>query len=311
MPDLLTLGEAMVSLRTQGLVRLGRPLNPSLAGAESNLAIGLARLGHDVVWAGVLGADRFGDLIERTLLAEGVTLVLERADAPTGIVVFEERLPGVVGVDYSRRGSAGSLLSAALVARALEAPPRILHVTGITPALSELARRAVRTAVELAHAAGVLVSLDLNYRGRLWPREVAREELTWLAAHSDLVIASEDELDLAVPASTTDAVGALLASGVGEVVVTAGSAGAALHSESLGAVRAPAHRVHAVDPVGAGDAFAAGYLSGLLDGLPADERLARGAALGAFVVAMRGDWEGLPRRGELGLLGASDGTTLR
>jgi 2-dehydro-3-deoxygluconokinase len=308
--DVVTIGEAMVALRSDGLVRLGRPLAPSVAGAESNVAIGLARLGHRAIWGGVLGSDRFGDLIERTLAAEGVRLVVSRSPAATGIVVFEERLPGVIGVDYARRGSAGSEIAPALAARALEGSPRILHLTGITPALSPRARQAVDSAIERARDLGVTISLDLNHRARLWSRDAARAELSRLAPLCDLVIASADELDLAVADPAADAVASLLDAGVTEVVVTAGGEGATRH-DADGAIHVDAVRVTAVDPVGAGDAFTAGYLSGMLDGLDPLGRLQRGAVLGAFAVAARGDWEGLPRRDELDLVSAADGTTLR
>lgn len=309
-PDVVTIGEAMVALRADGLIRLGRPLRASVAGAEANVAIGLARLGHGAIWAGVVGHDRFGDLIERTLLAESVALVVERSDAATGVVVFEERLPGVIGVDYARRGSAGSELGPRLTERALSQTPRIVHLTGITPALSPTAREAVVASVCIARDAGALISLDLNYRSRLWSRPEARIDLSLLAPLCDLVIASADELDLAVTDPSVDAVEALLAAGVSEVVVTDGVKGATRHA-ATGSVHVDAVRVAAVDPVGAGDAFAAGYLSAVLDGLDGVGRLQRGAVLGAFAVAARGDWEGLPRRDELELVGAADGTTLR
>jgi 2-dehydro-3-deoxygluconokinase len=124
------------------------------------------------------------------------------------------------------------------------------------------------------------------------------------------VIASEDEIELAVPAGTADPVGALLEAGVEEVVLTAGARGASRHAAD-GVEHVAAVPVPTVDPVGAGDAFAAGYLSGRLDGLPAADRLARAVTTGAFAVAARGDWEGAPRRADLALVAAPDGTTLR
>ena len=115
MVEVLTLGETMAALRSVGSsprpVRLGRDFELSIAGAESNVAIGLARLGHEVGWAGVLGEDQFGELILRTLRAEGVdTSLVRRSASPTGLVVFENRLAGAVRVDYHRSASAGAEL---------------------------------------------------------------------------------------------------------------------------------------------------------------------------------------------------------
>ncbi|MED7932091.1 sugar kinase [Nonomuraea sp. LP-02] len=315
MPDVLTLGEAMVCLRADGQVRLGGTARMSVAGAEANVAIGLTRLGHDVAFVGAVGPDQFGELVRRTLRAEGVGVDALRTDpAPTGIVVFEERLTGVTRVDYHRHGSAGSGLSVPDVEDAFAAlpdPPRILHVTGVTPALGEGMALAVRAAVRLARAAGARVCLDVNHRGRLWSEARARRVLTELAAEADIVIASEDELALASPGDDeAGRVRSLLDGGAAEVVVKRGAAGATVFTAGE-ALSLPARPVTAVDVIGAGDAFVAGYLSGLLDGLPPDGRLARAITTGAFAVAVRGDWEGAPTRAELTLLGLPDGTTVR
>src|SRR6185369_6523311 len=131
-----------------------------IAGAESNVAIGLARLGHPVRWVGVTGADELGELILRTLRAEGVDAGAARVEAaaPTGLIVFERRIADRIRVNYYRAGSAGSHLDRDDVDRAFAAgPPEILHVTGITCAIGEGPREAVRHAVALARSAGATV----------------------------------------------------------------------------------------------------------------------------------------------------------
>ena len=307
-PEVLTVGEAMVVLRSDGLLRLGGSVTPSVAGAESNVAIGLARLGHRVEWAGRLGADECGELILRTLRAEGVGVTHVRRDpAPTGIMVHEQRLPGVAIVDYHRAGSAGSRLDGSEVEATLEeGPPRVLHVTGVTAALSGTARGALATITRRARDRGTLVSLDLNYRRRLWSRVEAAKTLRSLLPWVDVVIASEDELGL-----VADDPAELLDAGVEQVVVKRGARGAVGHARGQFAVEVPAPVVTAVDAVGAGDAFCAGFLSGLLEGLPLPDRLARGVRLGAFAVTGRGDWEHLPRRAELSLLDRVPGDVVR
>lgn len=309
--DLLTLGEAMVSLRSGGPLSVGGTLSVHVAGAESNVAVGAARLGHRVAWAGVLGADPHGQFILRQLRSEGIE-VRQREDAvnSTGIMFLEQRTADVSRAYYHRSGSAGSTLGPADVDRAFAGGARVLHLTGITPALSAEARQAVEHAAERAAGEGILVSLDVNYRGKLWSRDDARAALTRIVAHASIVIASEDELHLvaggpgsADPSGAAEKLMAkqLLGMGVQEVVVKRGPAGASAHTAE-GRLDVPAVPVTSIDTVGAGDAFTAGYLSALLDGEDVAGRLRRGAVAGAFAVSTAGDWEGLPRAEELALL---------
>jgi len=322
--DLLTFGESMVSLRSAGPLSAGGSLAMHVAGAESNVAVGAARLGHSVMWAGAVGADPHGEFILRQLRSEGIQ-VRHRLDSErsTGVMFLEQRTADVTRAFYYRAGSAGSTVSCADVDRALASGPRVLHLTGITPALGPEARKAFELAAERAAADGVVVSLDVNFRSRLWSRDEARAVLCPIVRHADILIASDDELDLVASAalSGTDSLGnddaetalaaSLLEQGVGEVVVKRGAAGAGVHTAS-GRFEAPAVTVTSIDTVGAGDAFTAGYLSALLDGEDVAGRLQRGAVMGAFAVSTAGDWEGLPSRAELAMLGATaSGTTQR
>ncbi|MCF3147884.1 sugar kinase [Streptomyces platensis] len=335
-PDVFTFGETMVALRGSGPLKLGGTMNVSIAGAESNVAIGLARLGHHVRWAGAVGEDEAGQLVLRTLRAEGVEISGAATDprAPTGLLLFEPRLPEVTRVHYYRTGSAGSRLTAEVIRRAFSAaPPRVLHLTGITPALSPTTLSAARCALQLAEEHGSLVCLDVNFRARLWPAEEAAEVLReWIPA-VDVLIASDDELPLCLPgggngegsllplwpqeiaagdaaATVARQAGLLLDQGVEEIVVKLGAAGATAFTHS-GSLHRPAKTVRAVDAVGAGDAFVAGYLSALLDGEGTAGRLERAVTTGAFAVASPGDWEGAPTRSELDMLGAPPGTVVR
>ncbi|GIF62539.1 ribokinase [Asanoa ishikariensis] len=311
MSDVVTFGETMAALRADGPIRLGGTMRLSVAGAESNVAIGLARLGHRVRWTGLVGRDETGELVLRTLRAEGVDVGHARVDerGPTGLILFERRLGDLVRVIYHRAGSAASFLSADDVLPALDPSPRLLHVTGITPALGPAPALAVRAAVE----SGVRVCLDVNYRSRLWGRDQAAAALRPLVSALSVVVASDDELELVAPPSAStenDRVAALLDAGVAEVVIKRGADGASAHTRHS-SVHASARRVRVVDVVGAGDAFVAGYLSGLLDDLDLTGRLDRAVTTGAFAVASPGDWEGLPTRAELGLLDGRPESTLR
>ena len=322
-PELLTFGESMVSLRSAGPLSAGGSLGMHVAGAESNVAVGVARLGHRVGWAGVVGADPHGEFILRQLRAEGIA-VRHREDAgrSTGVMFLEQRTADVTRAFYYRAGSAGSTFSRDDVDAAFRHGARVLHLTGITAALSREARCAVEYAAARAAGEGLDVSLDVNYRSKLWSRDEARAVLTPLARHASILIASDDELGLVAAAGSQAGAGPagdaeasmaaeLLDRGVREVVVKRGAAGAGVHTAS-GRWETPAVPVTSIDTVGAGDAFTAGYLSALLDGEDVAGRLRRGALAGAFAVSTAGDWEGLPRRGELALLGSTpSGTTQR
>lgn len=303
-PEVVTMGEAMISFRSPRRIALGSPVTPGLAGAETNVAIALARLGHRSRWVGRIGADVFGRLAVRELRAEGVdvdSVIVEEpvpVGAPTGLMFLEQHTADLSRVEYRRVGSAGSRLVPDDVVTLLEPRPRALHLTGVTPALSESARQCCQAAVIAASDAKVFVSLDVNFRARLWGREEARAELSQLADYADLLVASEDELDLVADGDEAVAVTSLLARGVGQVVVKRGSAGATLWT-THGRFDCPAVPVTAVDTVGAGDAFCAGFLSGWLDDLDPAGCLHRGVVLGAFAVSTSGDFEGLPHRAEL------------
>lgn len=309
--DVLTFGESMGVLRARGLIRDGGPLDLSLGGAESNVAIGLARLGHGVRWCGRVGHDEFAELVLRTLRAEGVDARATRdEDRSTGIMFVEKRIADISRAAYYRRDSAGSALSPSDLHDELEDGVRVLHVTGITPALSESALAATMWILAAAKERGTMISFDINYRAALWGRQRASEILGPIARTADVVFASDDELGLVAAGTSSEGANALIEAGVGEVVIKRGGDGATVW-DSAGAVSAPARQVPVVDTIGAGDAFVAGYLSALLDGHGTESRLDRGMVLGAFSVSGQGDWERLPNRAELELLDRPAGHTDR
>jgi sugar/nucleoside kinase (ribokinase family) len=297
----ITAGESMACLAAPepGPLALGGSLRLTVAGAESNVAIALARLGHAVTWIGRLGADELGEVVLRTLRGEGVDVGRVRRDGerPTGLMVKERRLGTRTRVHYYRSGSAGSRLGPADV----EGDADVVHLTGITPALGSGPRAAVAALAERA----ATLSFDVNFRARLWPSPAAaREVLMPLARRATIVFADAGELELVGGADS------LLAAGVEIVVVKRGADGAeAVTGERT--VRCAAPAVTAVDTVGAGDALCAGFLSGRLDGLAVDAALDRAVRVAAFAVASAGDWEGLPRRAELELLDVEEGGTVR
>jgi len=319
--ELVTLGETLALLSTPevGPLRRMHFLRLGAAGAESNVAIGLCRLGHSAAFIGRVGNDELGRLIVESLRAEGVDVrgLHEDMDGPTAIMLKERRLADLTRVTYYRRGSAGSRLSPEDIDEAMVGQASLLHVTGITLALSPTARNAVHSALEIARSAGVAISLDVNFRSALWSRKEATSELSQLARLADLVFASDDELGLLTPLGSEPTVAELEHAALAfaddsgqEIVVTRGRAGAfsVSHGDIL---HEPPVEVTSLDPVGAGDAFVSGYLSAFLDGEPPRPRLRRGCLAGAFAVSVDGDWEGLPRRDELSLLSYRPDATLR
>jgi 2-dehydro-3-deoxygluconokinase len=304
MTGLFTFGETMglVSADDIGPMEYARSFSFGIGGAESNVAIGAARLGAEVTWLGRVGPDATGDLIERRLRAAHVHALAIRDDAFTGLMVKYRRSGEYLHVDYHRAGSAGSRLSPAdLPATLTEAT--ILHVTGITPALSDSARSTVFHAVETARAAGVTVSVDVNYRAKLWSRFDAAPVLRDLVSRADVVFAGPEEAALFI--GSGPAVDGLASLGPAEVVVKDGPRGCTALIDGA-RFTMPALPVQVVDPVGAGDAFVAGYLADRLAGAEPARRLSTAIAMGAYAVTVPGDCEGLPTRAELAALPTGD-----
>lgn len=306
----VTLGEtlALFAASGPGSLRSGARFDFRIGGAESNVAIGLTRLGVPVAWFGRIGDDSFGDEIVRSLRGEGVQVHAVRDPLlRTGVMVKERRTPLHQQVSYYRAGSAGSALAAGDIDDALIAQAGVLHVTGITPALSSSAEAAVTHSIAVARASGVLVSMDVNYRAGLWSITEASDSLGRLLPQIDLLFAGPEEAALFVDADPDARVLArsLAALGPREVVIKTGAAGATAFVD--GEVRsASPPQVPVVDTVGAGDAFVAGYLTALLEGQPLGERLTFACAAGAFACMATGDWEGAASRADLELLALAD-----
>lgn len=309
----VTLGEtlALVEQSAPGVLRSGAHMTFRIGGAESNVAIGLARLDVSVCWTGRIGVDAFGEEIVRTLRGEGVHVQARRdEERHTGLMVKQRRTPDHQRITYYRAGSAGSALGPADLELAVIRAARVLHVTGITLAIGPSAAAALQYAVETAQDAGVLVSLDVNHRPSLWSEDTAASALSRLLPSVDILFAGLDEaaLILGHTADAREAAQQLAARGVGEVVIKLGDQGAVAVAGNVEEA-APAVPVPVLDTVGAGDAFVAGYLAALLEHRPLSERLSRACAVGAFACTSLGDWEGAPTLADLELLTANEAVT--
>lgn len=288
-PEVVCIGESM------GLVTaLGAPLAETetaalgIAGAEGNVAVGLVAAGHRAVWASRLGDDPIAERITGELARRGVELWAQKdADAPTG-VMFKD--PGVESssVYYYRRGSAASLMDSGFLSVDRLRGVRVVHTTGITPALSASCRAMVDDLYVDAREAGALVSFDVNDRRALWSMDDAQATLTRLADAADIAFVGRDEAERLWGTATAADVRAHLPN-CALLIVKDGDVGATAFAAGEEPVFVPAPRVDVVEPVGAGDAFAAGFLAATLDGTALADRLSAGHAAAARVLRTHGD----------------------
>lgn len=293
--DALCVGEAMTLVTPACAERLetAEKFELRIGGAESNVAMYLAGLGHRVGWAGRVGADPLGRRLLAALAAAGVDTSLAVRDpaAPTGMYVKD---PGAGGagttVYYYRAGSAASLMDTGLLDAVRPPRPRVLHLSGITQSLSPSCRALVDALLDAPRAdraEGEVVSFDVNHRSALWSTEAAAEPLRCAADRADLVFVGLDEAAALWGVSTAERVRALLPHPAAIVVKDAGRGATLL--DRAGQTFVPARRVEVVEPVGAGDAFAAGYLSGVLRGLPPERRLRLGHLIAGCALAGTAD----------------------
>ncbi len=307
---LVTLGETLGLVRSEspGSLAQQHRMALSIGGAESNVAVGVVRLGGQATWLGRVGDDAIGARVVRELRAEGVEVrAIVDGDAPTGLMLKEVAVPGTSRVVYYRSGSAGSRLAPSDVASAVIQNAGMLHVTGITLALSTSARDAVFAAVDLADEHRVRISFDVNHRASLWRSDEYIELYRELARRADVVFAGEAEAEILTgrPSHAEGAAAAIAELGPAEAIVKLGGRGCSAVVDGQ-EQRLDAVPVTPVDTVGAGDAFVAGYLAERLAGLPAAAALSTAVRAGAFACLNAGDWEGAARRADLDLLTAAD-----
>lgn len=307
-PDVVTMGEAMALMiaRQPGPLEEVREFERATAGAELNVAVGLSRLGFKVGYISSLGDDSLGRHLRAFMQAEGLDLrhLSVNQRYPTGFMLKQMTVDGSdPQVEYFRRRSAASRLSA------LDMPApgsdfqqaRLLHLTGISPALSAGCSELAAALGRQARADGRLVSFDPNLRPRLWPSEGEMiAAINAFASQADLVMPGLAEGQLLTGRQhAADIAAYYLERGASQVVVKLGPEGAYAASKDGGSLVPGLPVRNVVDTVGAGDGFAVGVISALLDGLPLHEAAARGNAIGARVVQFRGDCEGLPTRAQL------------
>ncbi|MFC3494740.1 sugar kinase [Glycomyces rhizosphaerae] len=285
--DVLCLGESMIVLAPSaaGPLRSAVDLHMGVAGAESNVAVALARLGAHAAWCGKVGDDPLGERIRDVLDEAGVDCSRVQTDPgrPTG-VYFKDPGPQGTRVHYYRRGSAASTMGPGHLADVAGTgePPKILHLSGITPILSDSCAALIDELLVDRALDPALVSFDVNYRPALWPVSEAGPALQRLAGAADIAFVGLDEAQTLWGVKTADDVRELLPD-AGVLVVKDGGDGVTAY-EGDRRIYSPAEPVDVVEPVGAGDAFAAGFLYGRLHdaSLEASMRLGHRLAAGAL-----------------------------
>jgi 2-dehydro-3-deoxygluconokinase len=304
-PGLVTMGQTLARLRaaTVGPFARGSSMQLSVAGAESNTAIAVRRLGVPATWIGQVGADSLGDLILRELRAEGVDVQAVRdPQRPTALLLAERRTAARQRIWYYRRDAAGAGLSPADVSSVDWSGAGLVHLTGITACLGPGPAAAATAAAARAKAEGLEVSVDLNHRFALADETAFAEAVRPLAAAADIVFATAAEAAVLTGRTGLEEMAAdLLAAGPSIVVIKLGADGSLLLTKD-DMVRQPGIPTVVADPVGAGDAFAGGFLAGRLRGGDPAACLRQAAQVAAVAVATEGDWEGLPNEEELPML---------
>lgn len=290
-PRVLCIGESMAlvaplspsPLATADLLRLG------VAGAESTVALYLVDLGIDAAWASRVGNDPLGARVINSIRDHGVDTshVWVDPDAATG-VYFKDPAGPTTSVYYYRHGSAASHMSIADLADIPFESIDLVHISGITAALSESCRALVEHVLSMSRTSKRQVSFDVNFRSALWTASTAAPQLAELSNQADLVLVGQDEAQTLWNTESPDAVRRVI-SQPDRLVVKDGARGATEFSGDTHTF-VPAEKVDVVEVVGAGDAFAAGYVAASLQNLPATERLAQGHRLAARTLSSMSDY---------------------
>lgn len=295
--DVLCVGETMAVVTPANPQPLSEAEECLLGfgGAESNVAAHLAEFGYRAGWASRLGQDPFGERILAGLTARGVdvSLVIRDSTAPTGVYFKDPDLGHGARTLYYRAGSAASAMEPKDSGAWPLEQTGWIHTSGINAALSAGCSALTEQLLAQASAKGYRVSFDVNYRPALWGVDAAGPRLLELAGRATVVLVGLDEAETLWGCSTAEEVSALVPGPRHLVIKDSATEAVEFVREQRRAervYRVPAHRVQVVEPVGAGDAFAAGYLAGLLRGDKPEDRLALGHSFAAWTLGTRADY---------------------
>ena len=293
--DLVSIGETMALMREERQAKKESCFRLGFGGAESNVLTQVSRLGLRARWFSSLGQDSFGELVRLGLASQNVDTVLHDANSrPTGFMVktYGDRIDPEV--EYFRSNSAASQIRPTDLNLDDLFRTRMLHMTGIFPALSPEASQSSMRVFEEARGREVPISFDVNYRKKLWDESDASKYMRQIWRHSTYLFGDREELSLLFEGTPPDSDEALLAELSEQsrvVVLKKGSTGAAAIAAG-DYISVPAAPADVVDTVGAGDAFVGGFLTGMLFSLEVRAALSLATICGAAACESRGDWEG-------------------
>ncbi|RQN11911.1 sugar kinase [Clostridium butyricum] len=298
--DVVTFGESMIvfSPQSHGPLRHVHTFEKTIGGAESNVATALSKLNHTVGWFSKLSNDEFGRDVISSIRAEGVdtSRVILDENNNTGLIFKEYYQRSNPNVYYYRKNSAASTISPDDIDEEYIKSAKILHLTGITPALSKSARESVYKAIDIAKSNGILVSFDPNIRLKLWDLEEAKEILVDIANKADIVMPGLDEAEILLGLTDKDEIcDYFLGKNAKIVAIKLGAEGCYIKSKEESCM-VPGYNVSdiIIDTVGAGDGFAAGFLCGYLDNLSLEEIGEYSNGMGAMATLASGDMTGYP-----------------
>lgn len=315
--DVLTFGESMMRLTPPAFLRIEqtRSFDIWVGGTESNTAVGLARLGMNAAWLSRLPATPMGRYISNRVAQYGVDVshvVWANEDERLGIYFHEKaQTPRASEIIYDRRDSAMSRMSPEdLPERLFDAGrSRMLHVTGITLAISDSARQTVHEAIRRAKAAGWRISFDINYRSKLWSGAEAAEGCDYAMSRSDIIFCPLGDYQVMYgDASAPDAIEALSEKYPGALIImTLGADGALARVPDGENLRQPAILAGEVGRIGGGDAFTAGFLYAWLSFNDVDLALKWGVAMSAHKYTIPGDLPLVDRAAVAALVAGAEG----
>jgi len=300
MPSVVTIGElcAVFVAKEIGRMRYCREYTIRPGGAEATVAAGVTRLGFDAGWISVFGKDEMGHLLLGLLRGEGVdTKLVKMVPGKNTSVFLRERLPGGNARHfYYRKDSAFTTISPEILEEDYIASAKYLHLTGITPALSESAEATMWKAVEIAKAHGVKIIFDPNVRLNLWSREKARAVIEKFLAAADIVMPGLEDLQMICGSSMSmeEALDFLKGLGCRNIILKNGVKEVRVDAEGVQESVPIVPLDNPLDLMGAGDSFAAGFIAGLLREMSYPDAVRLGNLVARCAIQMPGNIEALP-----------------
>jgi len=297
--DVITIGDGMIAMcpLKKGPIIFSDTFERKIGGAELNVAIGCSRLGLKSGWISRLGNDDFGKHILKTVRGEDVdTSEIKLVDEyPTSVYFREVLADGSSRSFYYREKSPTSTMNCEDLNEEYFKNAKILHITGVFPSINKNNQKVILEAVKLAKKFNLIVSFDPNIRLKMWTREEAKSFIEKLLPNVDILLIGDEEIEILLGETTIeDAIKTFHNYGIEKVVVKKGAKGA-IGSDGKNVYDVEAIKPKAlVDTVGAGDGFAAGFLTALLKGQTLENCVRFANAVGSLVVGVEGDNEGLP-----------------